>query len=401
MANLPFDINAVRADFPILASKVNGQPLCYLDSGASAQKPRTVLAAMQNFYETSYANVHRGVHSLSARATAQFEAARETVRAFIHAREAREIIFTKGATEAINLVAHGLIKPGDEVVVSQLEHHANIVPWQLCGAALKVASLKPDGQLDLDALKALLSPRTKLVAISHVSNTLGTVLPVAAVIAAAHAQNIPVLVDGCQAAVHLSLDMQALDADFYVFSGHKIYGPTGIGVLYGRAERLTALPPYQGGGDMIEEVSFSGSTYKDIPARFEAGTPPIVEAVGLAAALDYMSTLGMDNIHAHEQALADYARQKLAVVPELTLYGTAPDKVAIFSFNLAGAHPADVATLLDQQGIAVRAGHHCCMPLMNYLGVSGTCRASFALYNSFDEVDALVAGLAKAARLLA
>ncbi len=406
--NAPYDVARVRQDFPILSRKVYDKPLVYLDNAASAQKPHQVVDTMRQLYEEEYANVHRGVHYLSGCATLRFETAREVVARFIGAASSNEIVFTRGATEAINLVAQTFgrkfFQEGDEVLVSGVEHHANIVPWQLLaaekGVVLKVAPVSNEGELDLAAFEAALSPRTKLVSISQMSNALGTVLPVAEVIKLAHARGIPVLVDACQAVAHGPMDVQALDADFLVFSGHKIYGPTGIGVLYGKAALLEQMPPWQGGGDMIETVTFERSTFKPAPQRFEAGTPAIAEAIGLSAAIDYIMKLGMDNIHAHEQALLDYATPQLLAVDGLTLYGNTPKKGAILSFTMAGVHPQDIGMLVDRQGIAIRVGHHCCMPLMAQLGVSGTCRASFGLYTTFEEVDALVMALRKAAEML-
>lgn len=407
--NMPYDVAAVRADFPILSRQVYGRPLVYLDNAASAQKPHSVIETMRQLYEEEYANVHRGVHFLSGCATLRFENARETVRRFLNAASVNEIIFTRGATEAINLVAQTFgrthLQDGDAIVLSQLEHHANIVPWQLLRAekniTIKVAPIDASGQLILDAYEKLLTPEVKLVSLSQMSNALGTILPTAEIIQLAHARGIPVLVDGCQAIAHLAVDVQALDADFYVFSGHKLYGPTGIGVLYGKAALLESLPPWQGGGDMIERVTFDHTTFKPSPQRFEAGTPAIAEAIGLAAALDYVARLDRARIHAHEQILLAHATERLAAIPGLVLHGTAREKGAILSFNITGAHPQDLGMLVDQQGIAVRVGHHCCMPLMDHLGLPGTCRASFGLYNTLDEVDALADALTKAAGLLA
>lgn len=400
--NTPYDVQKVREDFPILKRQVHGKPLVYLDNAASAQKPRQVLTAMQQFYETDYANVHRGVHYLSETATTRFEAARETVRSFINAASADEIVFTRGATEAANLLAYSFgLKAGDAIITSQLEHHANIVPWQLqAGVTLKVAPIDARGQIIIEEYAKLLTPEVKLVAISHMSNALGTITPAAQLIKLAHEKGIPVLLDGAQAATHLPVDVQALDADFYMFSSHKIYGPTGIGVLYGKLAHLEKLRPWQGGGDMIDTVSFAGTTFKAPPQRFEAGTPAIAEAIGFAAALDYVSALGRDRILAHEKALLDYATQKLTTIKGLKLYGTAAEKGAILSFTIDGAHPNDIATLIDQQGVAIRTGHHCCMPLMQHLGVAGTCRASLGLYNIFEEVDILASALSKAAEML-
>ena len=403
--NAPYDINKVRADFPILSRHVYDRPLVYLDNAASAQKPHVVVETMRQVYEEEYANVHRGLHFLSGCATLKFENARDTVRRFIGAKSLDEIVFTRGATEAINLVAQTFgrtrLQPGDSIVVSQLEHHANIVPWQLQGIKLKVAPIDATGQIILEEYEKLLTPEVKLVAISHMSNALGTILPAADIVRLAHGKGIPVLLDGCQAATHLPVNVSELDADFYVFSGHKLYGPTGIGVLYGKAGLLDSLPPWQGGGDMIDRVTFGKTTFKPSPQRFEAGTPAIAEAIGLAAALDYVTALGRNNIAAHEKMLLDYATEKLSTLPGLTLHGTAKDKDAIISFTLKGAHPQDIAMLADRQGVVIRTGHHCCMPLMDFLGVPGTCRASFGLYNTLEEVDVLLAALAKAAEMLA
>ena len=397
----PYDVEAVRADFPILARPIHGRPLVFLDSAASAQKPQAVIDAELNCYSAEYANVHRGVYYLSALATQNFETAREKVARFVNAREAREIVFTRGATEAINLVASSygdkFLGEGDEVVISAIEHHSNIVPWQLLrdrkGIVLKVVPVDDTGAFLLDAYEKLLTSRTRLVAVAHISNALGTVLPLADIIRLAHAKGAKVLVDGCQAIPHQRVDMQALGADFYAFSAHKLYGPTGIGALYGRAELLEQMPPWQGGGDMIRTVTFEKTEYADIPARFEAGTPNIAGAVGFGAAVDYVTALGLDRVEGHEQALLAYATDRLREVPGLTIYGTTPDKASIVSFTLDGAHPHDIGTILDGVGIAVRAGHHCAQPTMDRFGVAGTVRASFGLYNRFDEVDSLVAGL--------
>ncbi len=401
VANTPPDLARLRADFPILGERVYGRPLVYLDSAASAQKPAPVLAAMDEAYRTCYANVHRGLHHLSERATEAFEGARAKIASFLNARSADEIVFVRGATEAINLVASSygrrFLTAGDEVILSQLEHHANIVPWQMLrdekGIVLKVVPIDDDGRLDLDAYHAMLSPRTRLVAITHVSNALGVITPVDAIVEAAKHHGAHVLLDGCQAVPHLAVDVQALGCDFYVFSGHKLYGPTGIGVLWGRGEILAEMPPYQGGGEMISSVSFEKTTFKAPPQRFEAGTPAIVEAIGLGAAVDYLLAIGMDRIRAHDQALLAYATERLATVPGARLYGRGDAKVAILSFGLDGVHPHDIGTFLDRAGIAVRAGHHCAQPLMTRLGVAATARASFGLYNTTEEADALIATL--------
>lgn len=396
-----FDSRRLRDDFPILSQSVNGRPLVYLDNAASAQKPRAVLDAMRDAYERDYANVHRGVHTLSQRATEAFEAARRKVAQFINARSASEIVFVRGATEAINLVAstfgRKMLQAGDEVVISELEHHSNIVPWQLLRderrIVLKVAPIDDAGNLLLDRFADLLSSRTRLVAMTHVSNALGTITPVAEVVRLAHGAGALVLIDGCQAVPHTRVDVQAIGADFYAFSGHKLYGPTGIGVLYGKGEILDGLPPYQGGGEMILSVTFERTTYKKAPHRFEAGTPAIVEAIGLGAAVDYLERIGLDRIGAHEHELLVYATERLSALPRLRLVGTAAHKAAIASFVIDGVHPHDIGTILDQTGVAIRAGHHCAQPLMHRLGLSATARASFGLYNTVDDVDALADGL--------
>jgi cysteine desulfurase/selenocysteine lyase len=396
-----FDVEAVRAQFPILTRQVNGKPLVYLDSAASAQKPRAVIEAMTRAMEHSYANVHRGLHTLANETTEAYEAARQSVATLIKA-DLNEIVFTKGGTEAINLVASGLgqaLKAGDEIVLTEMEHHANIVPWHFLrereGVVLKFVPVLDDGRLDLAAYRDLLGPRTKVVAVSHMSNVLGTVNPVAEIIAEAHAAGAITLVDGCQSIVHQKVDVKALDADFYVFSSHKLYGPTGIGVLYGKAERLAALPPYQGGGEMIANVSLDAISYADPPHRFEAGTPPILEAIGLGAAIEWLNTLDRDAIAAHEHRLYDRVRAGLAGANWLKVQGEAPGKGAILSFTVEGAHAHDVAQILDRYGVAVRAGTHCAEPLMRRFGVTSSARASFALYNTEAEADAFVEALHK------
>ena len=397
------DAQRVRADFPILGREVHGRPLTYLDSAASSQQPRAVLDAIERYGTTTHANVHRGVHALSQEATAAFEAARETVRRFINARSTREIILTHGTTEAINLVAQSWggtqLRAGDEVLITHLEHHANIVPWQLAcaraGARLVAAPLTPSGELDIEAFGELLGPRTRLVALAQVSNALGTVLPVAELIALAHAHGVPVLLDGAQAVAHQRVDVQRLGCDFYAFSGHKIYGPTGIGVLYGREPLLAAMPPWQGGGDMILSVAIERSTFNELPWKFEAGTPNISGAIGLGAALDYLEMLGRERVAAHEQRLLEIATARLREVPGLTLVGTARDKAGVISFTLAGIHPHDVGTILDREGVAIRTGHHCAMPVMTWFGLAATVRASFGCYSTEADIDRLLAGLAK------
>jgi cysteine desulfurase/selenocysteine lyase len=405
-----FAVQTYRAAFPALAQDVHGKKLVYLASGASAQKPRQVLEAMQRFYEQDYANIHRGVHELSQRATNKYEAVRETVRRFINAAHEDEIVFTHGATEGINLVAQSwgrtFLKAGDEIVITALEHHANIVPWQMLagqiGIVLKVVPVTAQGEVRIEDVKAALSAKTRLVAVAHVSNALGTVLPAAEIAQLAHAAGALVLIDGCQAVCHMPVDVRAIDADFYVFAGHKIYGPTGIGVLYGKREVLKAMPPYQGGGDMIMTVSFTEpTTFKEPPYRFEAGTPPIVEVIGLGAAIDFISAIGMKRIAQHDAALLAYATEKLQAVNSLRIIGTAPQKTGILSFVMEGAHPHDIGTILDRQGIAVRAGHHCAQPLMEAMGVPATARVSFGLYNTFAEVDALAQAVDKVREIFA
>ena len=399
---MSFDPYAIREQFPILARQVNGRPLVYLDSAASAQKPRAVMAAMTHASETAYANVHRGLHTLANETTEAYENAREAVRRLLNAGSAEEIIFTKGCTDAVNLVASSFgrsLKPGDEIVLSVMEHHANIVPWHFlrerAGVVLKFIPITDDGRLDLEAYRALLGPRTRMVAVGHMSNVTGTVNPVAEIIADAHAAGALTFIDGAQMVVHGSVDVQALDADFYAFSSHKLYGPTGIGALYGKAEHLAAMPPYQGGGEMIGRVTLDEITYADPPHRFEAGTPPILEAIGLGAAIAWLEGLDRAAIAQHEHALYNRVKERLNGANWITELGTAPDKGAIFSFNVEGAHAHDIAQLLDQYGVAVRAGAHCAEPLMERFGVASSARASFALYNTLEEADAFVDALIK------
>jgi cysteine desulfurase/selenocysteine lyase len=403
----PYDIEAIRADFPILAERPYGKPLVYLDNAASAQKPRAVIDRMVHTYEHEYANVHRGLHFLANAATDAYEAAREKLRGFLNAGSTEEIIFTRGATEALNLVASSYgrahIGAGDEIVLSVMEHHSNIVPWHFLrernGAVIKWVDVEDDGSFSLERFSSALTDKTKIVAITHMSNVLGTITPVKEIVRIAHERGIPVLIDGSQGAVHCDVDVRDLDVDFYVVTGHKLYGPTGIGALYAKKQWLEKLPPYAGGGEMIETVTFETVTYGVPPQRFEAGTPPIVEAIGLGAALDYMEQIGRPAIHAHEADLAAYAAQRLREVPGITQFGTAPGKGAVFSFEIKGAHAHDIATVIDRSGVAVRAGTHCAQPLLSRYGVTSTCRASFALYNTSAEVDALIAALERAAHL--
>ena len=404
-----YDLGAIRDQFPILKVRPYGKPLVYLDNAASAQKPREVLDRLNHFYEHEYANVHRGLHYLANAATDAYEAARESVRRFLNAGSVDDVVFARSATEAINLVAssYGLdhIGAGDEIVLSVMEHHANIIPWHFHrerrGAVLKWVDVGDDGAFSLEAFERALTPRTRIVAVTQMSNVLGTAAPIAEIVKIAHARKIPVLVDGSQGAVHGRVDVRALDADFYVMTGHKLYGPTGIGVLYGKPERLAALPPFNGGGEMIREVTRETVTYNLPPHRFEAGTPPIAEAVGLGAALDFIESVGRENIAAHEANLSAYAHHRLSQINSLRIIGTAPGKGPILSFTMEGAHAHDVATVIDRAGVAVRAGTHCAMPLLQRFGVTSTCRASFALYNTFEEIDALADALLRAQKLFA
>jgi cysteine desulfurase / selenocysteine lyase len=403
-----FDVEAVRKDFPILHQQIRGKPLVYLDSAATSQKPRAVIDAIARYYFEDNANVHRGVHLLSERATKDYEDAREKVRRFVNAAHAHEIVFVRGTTEAINLVAQtygrNKLRAGDEILVTEMEHHSNIVPWQLLceekGATLRVAPIDDEGQLQLEELERLLGPRTRLLALAHVSNALGTVNPVRRIVEMAHRRKVPVLLDGAQAVPHLAVDVQALGCDFYAFSGHKLFGPTGIGVLYGRSELLEQMPPWQGGGDMISSVTFEKTTWNKLPYKFEAGTPDIAGAVGLGAAIDYLGGLGLAAVAAHEHDLLSYGTAALAEVPGLRLIGTAKEKAAVLSFVLGDLHPHDVGTVLDREGIAIRTGHHCAQPLMRRFGVTGTARASLAFYNRRQEIDALVSGLHKVREIL-
>jgi len=408
-ARVAFDVERVRADFPLLAQTVaDGRPLVYLDNAATTQKPRQVIDAISRFYAEDNANIHRGVYDLCERATRLYEGARIRSARFLNAADAREIVFVRGTTEGVNLVAQSFCRPrlgrGDDVVVSAIEHHSNIVPWQLIceerGAVLRVIPMNERGELVLDDLEALLGPRTRILAVTHVSNALGTVNPVREIVARAHARGVPVLVDGAQATSHLRVDVRDIGCDFYTVSGHKVFGPTGIGVLYGRLEHLEAMPPYQGGGDMIRSVSFSGTTFAAPPARFEAGTPNIAGAIGLAAALDYVGALDWDAAMAHEAELLTHVTQALSAVRGLRVIGTAAEKVGVISFVLDGAHAHDVGTIVDQDGIAVRTGHHCAQPVMEFFGIPATARASFALYNTHAEVDALAAAVARVREVL-
>jgi cysteine desulfurase / selenocysteine lyase len=402
------DVDAVRRDFPILHQQVNGKPLVYLDNAASSQRPQAVIDAISSYYQRDHANVHRGVHTLSQRATDAYEGAREVIRHFINAADTKEVIFVRGTTEAINLVAQSYARPrlkaGDEILISALEHHANIVPWQfVCeqtGATLKVIPIDTAGQVDYSAFEKLIGPRTKLLALAHVSNALGTVVPVAKFIAKAKQLGVPVLLDGAQGVPHSAVDVRALDCEFYCFSSHKMCGPTGMGILYGKKQLLEQMPPWQGGGDMILTVSFEKTTYNQLPWKFEAGTPNISGAIGLAAAIRYLQQIGMERIAAYEQQLLDYAHERLREVPGLRLVGTAPRKAAVVSFTLEGVHPHDIGTILDTEGVAIRTGHHCAMPVMDFFKIPATARASMSFYNTFEEIDALVSALNRARSLL-
>ena len=396
-----YDPQKIRANFPILCQQVNGKPLVYLDNAATTQKPRAVIDAITRYYEADNANIHRGVHYLSQHATQRYENSRETVRRFLNAAELSEIVFVRGATEGINLIAQTLgrtrVRAGDEVLITAMEHHSNIVPWQiLCeekGAMLRVAPINDAGELILDEFARLLGPRTKIVAVPHVSNALGTINPLRQMVELAHRHNAVVVVDGAQAVPHLAVDVRALDCDFYVFSGHKLYGPTGIGVLYGKSALLNAMPPYQGGGDMILSVTFEKTTYNKIPHKFEAGTPDVSGVIGLAAAINYVNELGLDRIEAHERDLLRQATESLSTIPGIRLIGTAKEKASVLSFVMDGIHPHDIGTILDQEGIAIRTGHHCAQPVMERFGIPATARASFAFYNTREEVNALVKGI--------
>lgn len=404
---MSFDINKIREDFPILKKEIYGKPLVYLDNAATTQKPLCVVEKISENYLNNNANIHRGVHFLSQVATEAHEAARETVRKFINAKHSREIVFTRGTTEAINLVASSFgrsqCKAGDEIIVSHMEHHSNIVPWQLLqeekGIVLKVIPFDENGVLQLDKLDELITEKTKLISIAHVSNTLGTVNPVAEIITKAHSHNIPVLVDGAQSVPHMPVDVQALDADFYVFSGHKIYGPTGIGVLYGKEEWLERIPPYQGGGEMIQKVTFEKTTFNELPFKFEAGTPDYIGSTALAEALNYVSAIGMEEIAAHEQELVRYTLERLGEVENIRFIGNAPKRSGLVSFLVGNIHPYDLGSIIDKLGIAVRTGHHCAEPVMAAFGIEGTVRASFGIYNTKEEIDILVAGVQRAAKM--
>jgi len=405
---MAFDIDKIRADFPLLEGEMRGKPLVFLDSAASSQKPKVVIDAISEYYNSQHANVHRGVYQLSQEATDAFELGRERVRSFINAASTEEIIFTKGTTESINLVAscygRKFLKEGDEVVISTMEHHSNIVPWQMIceekGAILKVIPINEAGEIIIEEYKKILSDRTKIVAVTHISNALGTINPVKEIIDIAHKKDIPVLIDGAQATLHENIDVVDLDADFYAFSGHKVYGPTGIGILYGKRKWLDAMPPYQGGGEMIKTVSFEKTTYNELPFKFEAGTPDISGSIGLGVALEYVKEIGHENIAKHESEILTYATEKLSAIKGLKIIGTAKNKASVISFLIEGSHPYDVGTILDKLGIAVRTGNHCTQPLMEFYNIPGTIRASFAVYTSKEDIDKLVEGVRRAARML-
>jgi len=404
----PLDIAQIRADFPILDIQVRNKALVYLDNAASTQKPKQVLDAEMKYYTTQYSNIHRGVHYLSQIGTDLYEQVRRQIARFIGAKHEHEIIFTKGTTNAINLVSYSwstaFLKPGDEVVITGMEHHSNIVPWQMAcerhGATLKVIPLQEDGTISLEDAANIIGPKTKMLSVVYVSNALGTVNPIRELIALAHAQGAHVLLDAAQAIHHMPIDVQELDCEFLAFSGHKIYGPTGIGILYGKEEVLNAMPPFEGGGDMIKDVSFEKTTYNDLPFKFEAGTPNIAGVIGLGAAIEYVEHLGLENIHAHEAELLAYATEQIGQIEGIRIYGTAPEKTSVLSFLLGNAHPYDVGVILDNLGIAIRTGHHCTQPIMDKYGIPGTCRASFAVYNTKEEVDVLIAGIKRAAKML-
>ena len=403
-----FDVDAIRRDFPILQEQVHGKPLVYFDNGATSQKPQAVIDAVSNYYETINANIHRGVHTLSQIATDAYEQSRLKIQAHINAKHSREVIFTSGTTAAVNLVASGfgqMLKPGDEILISALEHHSNIVPWQFAcqrsGATLKVLPMNLDGELMMDQLDDLLSANTKIVSVNHVSNALGTINPIEIIIEKAHAVGAAVFIDGAQAAPHIKPDVQSLDCDFYAFSAHKMCGPTGVGILYGKEEWLEKLPPYQGGGEMIKEVKFEGTTYADLPHKFEAGTPNIADGIAFGTAIDYLNSIGFDAIAKYETELMDYATQKLSAIEGLKIWGTAKKKASVISFNLENIHPYDVGTIVDKMGVAVRTGHHCAQPIMDFCEIPGTVRASFAFYNTKAEIDRLVEAVEKAKRMLA
>lgn len=405
---MPYNVQAIRAEFPILHRKVKGKNLVYFDNAATSQKPTAVIEALTHYYSHYNANIHRGLHTLADEATAAFEASRVAVQQFIHAEHHEEIIFTKGTTESINLIAHSwgntFLQQGDEIIISSLEHHANIVPWQLIeekkGAAIKVIPIDAEGRIDMNAFQQLLSPKTKMVAVVHASNALGVINPVEEIIRLSHQKGAMVLIDGAQSAVHLDIDVQALDCDFFVFSGHKIYGPTGVGILYGKKELLEAMPPYQGGGEMIKEVSFEQSTFNELPFKFEAGTPNIADVIALKSGIDFIQKIGKSEIRKHEDGLLEYATAKLKDIPELHIKGDVQHKVSVVSFVIDGVHPQDLAILLDNQGVAVRTGHHCAQPLMKCLGVVGTTRVSFAAYNTKEEIDILITALNKSIKML-